>query len=145
MAAISITATAVIPSSGAVRLTNTDGTPTKAYEAVTAGQVLYARTVSTEGYGLATCTGVTPLCHPVGIAANNAAAGQVVDIIKSDPLLTINAALTIGKVYILGAAAGAVHANVDETTNWKKSTLGIALSTTTWSFEISPIESPAMA
>lgn len=145
MAAISITASAVIPSANAVRMTNNDGTPTKAYEAITAGQIVYARTVTTEGYGLATCTGATPLCHPVGVACNNAAAGQAVDIVKSDPLLTINAVLTIGKVYVLGATAGAINPNVDETTNWKKSTLGIALSTTTMSLDISPIESPAMA
>lgn len=147
MAALVITASAVIPSAypTSTRISNADGSPTKAYEAVTAGQVAYARTVAAEGYGLATCTGATPLCRPVGIFCSNAAAGQVVDIVASDPSLTMNAVLVIGKVYILGAAPGAIHLNSEETTGWKKTVLGIALSTTTMSLSISPVESPAMA
>lgn len=148
MSAITVTAATFVPSlpvDGGVRVTNSDGTPTLSLEAFAAGQVAYKGVLGT--YGLATCTGISPLCVPVGFFENSGGAGQVCSIVSSDPGCTIgNAPLTIGKVYILGATPGAVHPNADETTSWKKSVVGMCTTATNkLSIFLSPAPSSAMA
>lgn len=146
MAAITITAATFIASdpSTAIRVTNNDGSPTRSLEAFAAGQVAYKGALGT--YGLATCTGISPLCEPVGFFENSGGTGQVCSIVSKDPAAIIgNAPMTIGKVYVLGATPGAVNPNSDETTGWKKTVLGVAMSTSVLSISLSPVPSPAMA
>lgn len=144
MAQTTITAATFVPSANAVLVVNGDGTPTRSLEAFAAGQPAYLGALGT--YGLATSTGISPLCNPVGFFGNSGGTGQICNIIASDPACAVgNSPLTIGKVYILGATPGAVHPNADETTGWKKTVLGVAMAANVLAISLSPTPSPAMA
>lgn len=123
MSAISITTTAVYPGSNAK---TEDGV---AFETVTAGQAVY-KDASTGKFGLADTNSATAGIRALyGVALNGATANQSVRIQRSGQI-TIGAALTIGKIYVLGSTPGAINPEADLASGWYTSILGIAVSTT---------------
>jgi hypothetical protein len=90
MADISITSSDVLASSQASYF---DGI---AAAAITAGQVVYKTAANT--YNLSNATGSSPVNSTAGIAANNAAAGQPIRIVASDPAFVFGGAATAGEV-----------------------------------------------
>lgn len=122
MGAVSVTAASVLHSSSGVTVNVIAGA------AITAGQPVY---FDTDGSAkVADADGASPLYKVRGIAVNNAATGQDVDICTRDPAFTPGFTTAIGEVYIVGATAGNIHPVADKTTNWKVSVLGVGISVT---------------
>lgn len=123
MADISVTATAVLPATGAVILTGIAG------GTIVAGQPIYEDGAA--GSVLKAAQGTTLAASKVvGIALNGGAIGQRIQYIQSGNL-TINAVLVAGQTYVASAAAaGGIAPLVDLTTGHFPAILGIALSTT---------------
>lgn len=67
---------------------------------------------------------------PVGIALNDAAAGQPVSYAKPGSEVALGAVLTAGTAYYLSATAGGICPVADVTTGMTPVTVGIAKSTT---------------
>ncbi len=123
MAALSITAASVVPSVDAVIVQIT------ANDTITAGQIVY---LDANGKAvLCTANGSGLTFKAYGMAADGASAGQPVNIITQDKTGTaLGSILTTGTVYIAGATAGAVNPVADNTSGWKVSPIGVALSAT---------------
>lgn len=143
MALITITAASVIPSANAHRVTNNDGSPTKAAVAFTAGAVAYQLLDGT--FGLCDADATTPAFNPCGIYENSGGAGQVCSIIDSDPALVLGGTSTLGKVLITSATAGRINEYGDQATGWHIATLGLMSSSTVLNFQITPVATPAIA
>lgn len=124
MADISVTASAVVPGSNAVTQDYIAGAG-----GVTAGQPVYQQASSSTVLPADADSATAEVRTPVGIAVNTAAAGQPVKVQKSGNL-TLNAALTAGRIYILSANAGMIAPHTDLTTNWYPVILGTATSAT---------------
>lgn len=123
MAALSITASAVLAASDAVLENGTFG------EDVTQGQVVY-KEASTGKYKLADADHATAEVRvPYGIALNAGSNGQPGKILKSGNL-TINAAMTAGTAYYLSPTAGAIGVLGDLTSGDDVVVIGVAKSTT---------------
>lgn len=125
MADISVTASAVAPTSNTVIAQGTAGAT------ITQGQPVYAD--ASDSYK------IKPAAHTnaatstaVGIALNGASAGQPVNYAVSGDV-TFNAVLTAATTYVLGSVAGAISpsADLDSSSNTRYGTvLGMATSTT---------------
>lgn len=105
MAAISITAANVFPSTGAVLY------PTRclAGETITAGQVVYLKT-SNSRWMKAQCDGTAEEAGDgtvVGIALADGVSGRFLDV-QVGGKITIGGTATVGTVYCVGATAGAI-------------------------------------
>jgi hypothetical protein len=125
MADLTITASAVAPSTNAVVARGTAGV------AINAGQLVYMDASDSNKLKLAAHTSAITAAV-VGIAVNNAAANQPVNYVTAGDV-TLNAVLTAATVYVLGSAAGSVSPSDDlhSSTNARFGTvLGISTSTT---------------
>lgn len=122
MAAVSVTAASVLHSASAIVVNKTAGA------ALTAGQPVYFDT--DDSAKVADADGASPLYKVRGIAVNNAAAGQDVDICTRDPAFTPGFTVTVGEVYIAGATAGSINPVADKASGWKVAVLGIGISAT---------------
>lgn len=102
MAAISITASAVVPSSNAIIKSGTAGAT------ITQGQALYID--STDSNKLKLCTTATlAQATCVGLAVNAASSGQKVDYVTQDPSLTIGSTQLSGDdIWLFDTTPGAL-------------------------------------
>jgi hypothetical protein len=101
--------------------------------AITAGQVVYLDS-ATNTFKLADCNSGTAAARvPFGVALDNAAAGQPVQVQTSGPV-TIGAAVTPGVGYYLSATPGGICPVADMVAGCFPSFLGFAISAT----QISP-------
>lgn len=105
MADISITSSAVVPSTTANIARGTAGAT------ITAGQALYADASDSNKLKPAAHSSAASAAV-VGVAVNSASAGQPVEYITSGDV-TVNSALTAATVYVLGNSAGAISAADD--------------------------------
>lgn len=129
MANLSITATAVVPSTSAVKLNG------KAGETVAAGEIVYLTSTSNT-YSLADANDNTKL-PAAGIAGNSAGTGQALQVIVSDPSLTIGThGVALGTPYFLSATPGKVCPLADLTTGDYTTAVFITKTTTTVAFGI---------
>ncbi len=123
MADISITASAVLPGSGARTRHVTAGAT------ITAGQVVY-REASTGKYKLAdTDSATAEVRTPAGIALNGASDGQPLTILTQG-LLTLNAVLTQAVAYYLSGTAGGICPVADVASGDYTTVIGVAQSST---------------
>lgn len=129
MAALSITGTAVVAGSSAVRDAGIAG------EAITAGQTVYINSTTNRVMLADTNSATAEARVAKGIALNGAAAEQPVTYIKEGDL-TVNAVLTKGVGYYLGGTAGSIVPVADLTTGDYTCFLGIAKSTTVLAIKI---------
>lgn len=128
---VSITASAVVPSSNAVVRYATAGAT------ITAGQLIYQDTSDTDAAGqgkakLSDANGATALRVVDGIAINSASAGQIVAFVTYDPALQIAASgLTANTILISSATAGGLAPSADLTTGWYLTVVAVVKSGTT--------------
>jgi len=121
MAALSITASAVLKGSGATVATGLAGAT------ITQGQSVYFDTATSTwklalgGAGTAEQAGASG----VGIALNAASANQPLSVLTQGPL-TINSAATVGTSYYLGDNAGEIVPSTDVGTGDRVTYLGTA-------------------
>ena len=121
MADLVITAANVVAGAGATRVEGTAG------EAITAGQAVYYDRAD-KSYKLADCDSATAAVRaPRGIALNNAADGQPIDVHTEGPI-TIGATVTAGVAYYLSATAGGICPVADLASGDYPTILGIATS-----------------
>jgi hypothetical protein len=104
MADITITAASVLASTTAKNNRGVAG------QAITAGQVVYLDGTDNR-YKLAIATS-KPTAEALGIATNNAAAGQPLIVAEFDENLSIGGTVVVGTVYVLSAAAAGAIAPV---------------------------------
>ena len=100
-----------------------------AHATITAGQVVYLRPDDGKVALCYATDDAPPGYEAYGIAVNNAAANQDVDIVTRDPDFTIGAAVAVGAVYIAGDN-GAIHPASDVDADWHVSALGVGISAT---------------
>jgi hypothetical protein len=128
---ISITASAVVPSSNAVYKYATAGAT------ITAGQLCYLDTADLDGNGigkakLSDANGAAALRVVDGIAVSSASSGQPVVIVTYDPALVIAASgLTANNILLSSATAGGIAPSADLTTGWYLTVIGVVKSGTT--------------
>ena len=129
MADISVTATAVLPATGAVIHTGIAG------GTIVAGQPIYED--GSASSVLKAAQGTTAvLANVVGIALNGGAIGQRIQYIKTGNL-TMNAVLVAGQTYVVSAAAaGGIAPIADLGSGNFPTILGIAISTTVLKVDI---------
>lgn len=124
MTALSITASAVVAGSNAVRDVGTAGAT------ITAGQPLYYDATTAKWNPADTNSATAAARAASAIALNSASLNQPISLHKSGDL-TMNAVLTAGVAYYLGgAAAGTIVPVGDLTTGDYTQVIGIAKSTT---------------
>lgn len=131
MAAISITASAVLPSANAIIKSGIAGAT------ITQGQALYSD--STDSYKLKlTTTATLAAATCVGLALNAASSGQKVDYVVSDPALVIGSTQLSGDdVWLFDATPGALTiTQADLESGDYKVHLGTYTSTTTVNLNI---------
>jgi hypothetical protein len=126
MAAISITAANVIPSSQATYYTGTAGAT------ITQGQPLYLDTV-TNTYKLANALTNSPIA---GVALVGSSNGQQTVICSRDPNFVFGGTSTTGNIVLVGNTAGTLQPYEDRTTGWYVTSLGVMISTTRMNFYI---------
>lgn len=128
---LTITASAVVPSSSAVFKYGTAGAT------IAAGQLCYLDTADLDGNGigkvkLSDANGAAALRVIDGMAISSASAGQPVVIVTYDPSLVIAASgLTANQILISSATAGGVAPSADLTTGWYLTVVGVVKSGTT--------------
>lgn len=129
MANLSITASAVVPSSGATRING--GT---AGETIAAGETVFQDTTDGNKWKLADGNDVAKM--PVGgIAINSASAGQPIAVCTADPALTIGThGVALGTPYFQSATPGKVCPLADLASGNQTTCLLITLTTTTVRF-----------
>ncbi len=144
MADISITASAVVPSSTAVIKRATAGAT------ITAGQLIYLDTGDLDSAGvgkakLTDCNSGTALVRVVdGIAVNGASAGQPVEYVTYDSALVVAASgLTANQIWISSATAGGIAPSADLTTGWYLTAVAVVKSATTIFFRAPGLVSSA--
>lgn len=129
MAAITVTSTAIVPNSDA----STD--QLFAGETITAGMSVVKKISDGKVYKAdandAALNGSSALTSVIlGIALNGGALNQPITFIKGGSF-TMNAGLTAGETYIVGAGiAGDINPNADKASGWLVHRLGYATSTT---------------
>lgn len=121
MAAISVTATSVLPGTGAQIEYGLLGAT------VTAGQSLYYDS-SSSSYKLADANDTTATATFRGVALNGGVSGQPVAV-QTGGLITIGATVVAGEIYVLGATAGAIYPADDLASGWYTSIIGVAATT----------------
>lgn len=131
MAAISITAASVIPSSGASERTGVAGAT------ITAGQLLYVDTGASNVLKLCDSDGGTVPSTVAGIARHGAASGQKITYVTADPALVIGATLLAGDTLWASPTAGGITKTIGDlvATNYVTS-VGVMTSTTVCNFKI---------
>lgn len=122
MAALVITASSVVPQSGATVINY------KAGAAITPGQAVYYDSSD----------GTVKLCDvdlssaaskAIGIAVGQAAAsGQYVGVCTEGPV-AMGTILTAAEIYIAGPTAGAIHIHSELVATWRTTIIGYATST----------------
>lgn len=132
MANYSFTASAVIPSANATIESGTAG------ESIAAGDNLYLDTASST-YKLHDANGASATIRLFrGVAANTAATGQRVQVIRKDPALVYGTGLfAIGDTVIASATPGKSAPDADCASGWYKTILGVAV--TTGAIDLNPI------
>jgi hypothetical protein len=121
MAALTVTAASVVPSSTATLVTGVAGV------AITAGQLVYLDS-ATGKYGLCDADSGTPAVRvPAGIAVNGAAANQSLTIATKGPV-TVGATVTQGLAYYSSPTAGGISPVADLIAGNYPSFLGFATS-----------------
>ncbi len=126
MAAISITAANVIPSTSATIYTGTAGAT------ITQGQPLYLDT-TTSTYKLANSLTNNPVA---GVALVGASNGQQMVICSRDPNFTPGFSVTTGNVILVGNVAGQLNPYEDRATGWYVTSLGVMIAATKMNFYI---------
>lgn len=121
MADLTITATSVVPGSGAVTQSGTAG------ETITAGQALYLKAADSK-YWKAQCDGTTEESTVAGIAVNGASPNQPV-IFQTDGTLNIGATTAKTTAYMLSATAGGICPQADLVSTNKIVYIGYATAT----------------
>ena len=116
-----ITPASVLASSNSVVLSGIAGA------AITAGQSVSR--ASSGNFVLADNNAAAPANSAVGVALNNAAAGQPVDV-QAGGDITIGATMIKGAAYYLSATAGGISPFADLAAGQGVSLLGVAKSTT---------------
>ena len=127
MAAISITASSVLKSATASRVTGIAGTT------ITAGQALYIDTGDSNKLKLADANGTAPANTFAGLAENNASAGQPVSYVGIDTGgFTIGATVLAGDTIWLSPTPGGItKTQADLVAGCTVVCLGTMLTTTT--------------
>src|SRR5262245_28949692 len=126
MAAISVTSTAIVPNSDAGTITIPAG------ETITAGKAVYKKASDGKAYLADSNLNLTTAAEAasVGVALNGASLNQPVNYIQTGSF-TMNAGLTAGETYIVGAvAAGDINPVADKASTWRLVYLGYATTTT---------------
>lgn len=124
---VSITAANVAPSTSAIYLDSRYPNPI-AGEAITAGALVYVDTADSNKVKLSDADSGTAAVRDVdGIAVNNAASGQRVDVVVYDPDLTLGGTTANGTIYVLSATAGGIAPSADITTGWYVAVIGLGL------------------
>lgn len=126
MADLTITATSVVPQSGATIRTAT------AAAAITAGQILY---LNSSGQAALADANALASAEVVGMAVCNAAAGQAVSYI-ADGRCAMGTILTAGAIYVLSSTAGGLCPAADLSSTEYTSIVGVATSTSVLSVKI---------
>ncbi len=131
MAAVSVTASLVLPSANANILSGTAGAT------ITQGQALYVSSV-TSGNLLLTTTASAAAANCVGIAVNAASSGQKVDYVTKDPNFTPGFTdLSGDDVWLFDTTAGALTVTkADLEAGDYVTHLGVMTSTTTMNLNI---------
>lgn len=121
MAAISITASSVLPSTGATKDTYVSAV------AITAGQACYLLANGT--VGLCDSDATSPAYTLLGLACNSCpGAGQPVEVATFDPSFTLGGTIAAGTVVLTHPTAGAVTSTVaDNTTGSFPAVVGIGI------------------
>lgn len=128
MADITVTATSVLPGSGAaVDRTGYFG------EAVTAGQSVYKKSSDTKWYkaqadGTAEESGASPALG-LGVALNGGAAGQPAAVQTSGPI-TIGGTVVPATVYVVSTTYGGIAPDADLVSTNRLTVLGYGISAT---------------
>lgn len=122
MAAISVTATLVLPGTGCQIEYGLFGAT------VTAGQAVYLDS-TTNSYKLADANDTAATATFRGIALNGGVSGQPAAIAYGG-LVTMGAASVVaGEIYVIGATAGAIYPADDLASGWTTSIIGVAATT----------------
>lgn len=130
MAELTITAANVIPVTG---YTYIDGV---AGETVTRGMVVYLKAADSR-YWKSQHDGTAAESTAVGVALNDAGAGQPIRIMTSGSL-GLGAILTVGVVYCVGATAGSICVDADVGSADYKTIVGVASTTSNLVLKIYP-------
>jgi hypothetical protein len=118
-----ITATSVLPSTGAVQETGVAG------EALAQGKAVYQKAADNKWY-LADCNSATAEVRLAkAIALTSSAAGQPVVVQKSGQI-TIGGTVAAGTVYYLSGTPGGIRPAADNTTGDYPQAIGMGVSTT---------------
>ena len=123
MADLVITAASVIQGAGASISNGTAG------GTVTAGQPVYQDAADADSWKAADANASAATAAVVGIALHASLDGQPLQILTAGPI-TIGAAVAVGTTYVVSSVAGAICPNLDATTGWYKTILGVATSAT---------------
>lgn len=130
MADLAITASSVVPGTGAVWQTGTAGVT------VAAGKWLYLDS-STSTLKLADTDDTTAIAAVVGIAVHESTAGRPLTYVSSGPVtMTTTPAMLPGRHYYLTDSAGGMGPQADLAINWNVVRLGYALTATSFQVEI---------
>ncbi len=123
MADLVLTAASVLKGAGA---TISDGT---AGGTVTAGQPVYQDAADGDQWKAADANASVSTAAVVGIALHASLDNQPLQILTSGPI-TIGATVAVGTTYVLSNTAGGICPNLDATSGWYKTILGVATSAT---------------
>jgi hypothetical protein len=124
MANLAITAANVLASATAIRGSGIAGA------AITAGQPLYADATDSNKLKPADANVSAATANVVGIALNNAAAGQPVSYVVRDSNFVSGGMMTVGAVYALSATAGSMNPVADQASGDFSTVVMVAKSAT---------------
>lgn len=131
MAAISITAANVIPSSAATSVTGVAGAT------ITTGQLLYIDTTASNVLKLCDADASALAATVAGIARHGASAGQKITYITRDPALVLGATILAGDTLWASPTAGGITKTIGDLVSGNYVTsLGVMTSTTVCNFQI---------
>lgn len=122
MADITITATSVLKSTGAITASGVAGAT------ITAGQALYIDTSDANKLKLADANLSSLAATVAGIALNGGASGQTI-VYQLGGVITIGATVVAGTIYVASATAGGIAPAADIAAGWRTSIIGVATST----------------
>lgn len=123
MAAVTITASAIVPVAGA-----TIETAYLAGATITRGQAVYL--TAANAWALADCnlSAIAAGSGGFGISLSDVASGQYMQVFRGGQL-GMGVCLTVGKVYCINSTAGEIIAHAELTTNDRVTILGVATTT----------------
>ncbi len=123
MADLSITAASVLAGAGSSISNGTAG------GTVTAGQPVYQDVSDGNQWKAADANASILTAAAIGIALHASLDNQPLQVLTAGPI-TIGATVAIGTTYVLSSAAGGICPNLDATTGWYKTIIGVATSAT---------------